>query len=113
MSKAAMDSVIEEVVVAPLGIGKGKQTVVTEMRRREAVRRTWLEVDISELRMLALAMTFYGCPPQAMEKLSESTLVLKNKKKRLTCVEVVAPKYSFFFNHFLYIKIFESFAFTK
>ena len=42
MSKAAMDSVIEE-VVAPLGIGKGKQTVVTEMRRREAVRRTWLD----------------------------------------------------------------------
>ena len=112
MSKAAMDSVIEE-VVAPLGIGKGKQTVVTEMRRREAVRRTWLEVDISELRMLAQAMTFYGCLPQAMEKLSECTLVLKNKKKRLTCVEVVAPKYFFFFNHFLYIKIFESFAFTK
>ena len=65
MSKAAMDSVIEE-VVAPLGIGKGKQTVVTEMRRREAVRRTWLEVDISELRMLALAMAFYGCLPLAM-----------------------------------------------
>ena len=94
MSKAAMDSVIEE-VVAPLGIGKGKQTVVTEMRRREAVRRTWLEVDISELRMLAQAMAFYGCPPQGMEELSESTLVLKNKKKRLTCVEVVTPKYFF------------------
>ena len=82
MSKAAMDSVIEEVVAPLLGIGKGKQTVVTEMRRREAVRRTWLEVNISELRMLALAMAFYGCLPQAMEKLSESTLVIKNKKKK-------------------------------
>ena len=78
MSKAAMDSVIEE-VVAPLGIGKGKQTVVTEMRRREAVRRTWLEVNISELRMLALAMAFYGCLPQWRS--CQKAQVLKNKKK--------------------------------
>ena len=82
MSKAAMDSVIEE-VVAPLGIGKGKQTVVTEMRRREAVRRTWLEVDISELRMLALAMAFYGCPPQAINgKAVRKHFSIKEQEKK-------------------------------